>query len=152
MASTTSHKGQIAVSRIVAELVERGVRVSLPFQEDSPYDLVAEFDRKLYRLQVKYAGLQKGRMEVRTAAPTRKTLSKNWSRQDYVGEVDLFAVYCPDAGCYLIPIEDATKTVTFLRVTRTKNNQQQDVRWAVDYELGSVVTRLLGEDRMRQAV
>jgi hypothetical protein len=56
--------------------------------------------------------------------------------RSYVGEVDFFAVYCPEnAGVYLIPVDDVSPNINYLRVDPSRNNQSKRVRWARDYEL-----------------
>jgi hypothetical protein len=57
----------------------------------------------------------------------------------YLGEVDAFAVYCPETGdVYLVPIEDInTQQVCTLRLDPAKNNQTRRVRWAAQYLVGA---------------
>ena len=43
MEATTSRKGQIAESRIIAALVEFGIPVAIPIQADCPYDLIMDY-------------------------------------------------------------------------------------------------------------
>jgi hypothetical protein len=62
------------------------------------------------------------------------------ARRTYEGQIDLFAVYCPQtSGVYLVPIEDLPmKTAAYLRVDPPRNNQRQRIRFAADYEVGRV--------------
>lgn len=54
----------------------------------------------------------------------------------YNGEVDYFAVYCPEnRGIYVVPCGETTPGHFTLRVTPPSNNQRRHVRWAVDDEL-----------------
>jgi hypothetical protein len=56
--------------------------------------------------------------------------------RDYVGEIDLFAAYCPENdGVYLVPSEEAPRRAMRLRVDESRNRQIKHVRWACDYEL-----------------
>ena len=56
--------------------------------------------------------------------------------RDYAGEIDLFAVYCPENdGVYLVPSEEAPLRGMYLRVDESRNRQNKRVRWAKDYEL-----------------
>jgi PD-(D/E)XK endonuclease len=48
-------KGDLAELKVAAELVARGCRLSIPFGEDHDYDLIADFEGRLHRIQVKYA-------------------------------------------------------------------------------------------------
>ena len=57
----------------------------------------------------------------------------------YEGEIDAFAVYCPEtAGVYLVPMDDIDVIrCCYLRIDPPLNNQQK-VRWAQPYEIGTV--------------
>jgi hypothetical protein len=61
-------------------------------------------------------------------------------KRTYEGDVDLFGVHCRDTDrVYLIPIEHLPmKRMARLRVEPSKNNQHGRVRWARDYEIGTV--------------
>ena len=53
-------------------------------------------------------------------------------------------MFCPDVDrCYLLPLELALKAAPQLRLAPTKNNQQQGVNWASDYEFAATI-RILG--------
>jgi len=57
-------------------------------------------------------------------------------RRSYVGEVDVFIVYCPDLDrIYAIPVDDVPLSEGSLRVEPTANGQKKGIRWAADYEL-----------------
>jgi len=57
-------------------------------------------------------------------------------RSSYVGEVDVFIVYCPDLDrIYAIPVDDVPLSEGSLRVEPTANGQKKGIRWAADYEL-----------------
>lgn len=91
---------------MLAELVKRGYSILLPFGVNQRYDLVIETRGQFLKVQCK------------------------------VGEVDFFAVYCPETdGVYLIPASEVPTTVMFLRFDPTRNKQRKRVRWARDYEL-----------------
>jgi hypothetical protein len=57
--------------------------------------------------------------------------------RDYQGEVDYFAVYCPETQhAYLIPIEDLPlRRQGTLRVETARNSQKRRIRLAADYEI-----------------
>jgi hypothetical protein len=57
-------------------------------------------------------------------------------RKGYVGQVDLFGVYCPQVKkCYLVPVAIAPATGCYLRVTPARNGQRRGIRRAADYEI-----------------
>ena len=61
-------------------------------------------------------------------------------RRDYLGQVDYFAIYCPETnGVYLVPIEEMTaRAKGSLRVTPAQDGQRRRVRLADDYEVWGV--------------
>jgi PD-(D/E)XK endonuclease len=73
-------------------------------------------------------------------------------------EIDAFAAYCADADrCYFLPLQvfGARSTIQ-LRLGPTKNNQQQLINWAKEYEFAATLGRLgavaqLGERRAGSA-
>ena len=56
------------------------------------------------------------------------------------GQVDDFAVFCPELGTvYLIPIDDLdVRTLGTLRVDPPANNQFKEVRLAKAYEIAQI--------------
>ena len=52
----SKEKGNVGEAVILAEFVKRGVQCSLPFGDTARYDLIAEFNGKLNKIQVKYCG------------------------------------------------------------------------------------------------
>jgi hypothetical protein len=58
--------------------------------------------------------------------------------RDYHGEIDYFAVYCPETRrAYLIPIEDLPlRRQGALRVDPARNGQKRRIRLAANYEIG----------------
>ena len=47
-------KGDLAELKVAADLIDRGCRLSIPFGEDCDYDLIADYEGRLHRVQVKY--------------------------------------------------------------------------------------------------
>jgi hypothetical protein len=47
-------KGDLAELKVAADLIDRGCRISIPFGEDCDYDLIADYEGRLHRVQVKY--------------------------------------------------------------------------------------------------
>lgn len=133
----TSHPvdvGHRTEAAILSALVRRGYRVLLPFGVNQRYDLVLESEGRFLRAQCKSGRLREGAIQFRalsTQSNTRRTRSRN-----YVGEVDLFIVYCPDIQrVYVVPAEEVPNTGMYLRVDPPRNRQAKRVRWAKDYEL-----------------
>jgi hypothetical protein len=60
-------------------------------------------------------------------------------KRNYQEQVDYFAVFCRDnRRSYLIPIDALRmKWQASLRLEAARNNQQNGIRFASDYEIGS---------------
>lgn len=115
------------------DLRKAGYLISIPFGEDHRYDIIAEKDDRFYRVQVKTGRLRKG-VVVFNAYSSHA--HRGGGMRKYIGQIDLFGVYCPDNECtYLVPIADITVFQGMLRIQRPLNNHSRKMRWASDYLL-----------------
>jgi len=127
-------KGSLSEAKILAALMVAGYQVSIPWSQNSRYDLVADKDETLYRIQCKTAWLTKDktRLKFHTCSCNATITQKS-----YQGQIELFAVYSPDLDkVYLMSVDDVGATGCALRLKPTQNNQAKRVRYATDYELG----------------
>lgn len=121
-------------AHILSELVRRGYSVLVPFGVNQRYDVVLDQGGRFLRAQCKTGRLRNG-VVLFPARSIRSNMNKTLIR-DYIGDVEIFLVYCPETDrIYSVPVEDATTTTCTLRVDPTRNGQQRMVRWARDYEL-----------------
>lgn len=120
-----------------------GYAVSVPFGENVRYDLVIDDGERLARVQCKTGRLRDGAVRFATCSCYGHHARPLDARRDYHGEIDYFAVYCPEtSGVYLIPIADlAVRVQAALRVEPTRNGQQRRVRQAATYEIGRISVR-----------
>ena len=126
--------GRRSEAAVVGELNRRGFNVLVPTTVNARYDLVVDFGDHFARVQVKTGRYRDGVIDFPTVS-TRSNRSGVF-RRDYKGEIDYFAIYCFETEqAYLVPIEDLPVGKGCLRVTPTRNAQEQGVRWARDYEL-----------------
>jgi PD-(D/E)XK endonuclease len=138
-----NHKamGERSEAMIIAKLLEVGYSVLTPFGDNGRYDLVIEdADGNFYRIQCKTGWMENegAYIEFATASTYYHTRAgrTGYGRKDYQGQIDYFAVYCPETkGAYLVPIDHVGTTNAKLRLVPTKNKQEKNVRWAKDYEL-----------------
>ena len=142
MLMRTKKTGTITENEVELALRKSGASVSLPRGDDDAYDLIADIDGKLIRIQVKTA-----RSRTHGAAfsfcCTRNKYFKNgiWLHQKYEeGEMDYFATVW-NGQTYLVPAEECGQEKQ-LRISPTKNGIKSTVNWAKDYELEKVVDRL----------
>jgi PD-(D/E)XK endonuclease len=126
--------GHRSETAILAQLVSRGYRVLLPFGVNQRYDLVIDSDGSFLKVQCKTGRLREGAIRFRSVSVQSNTSVTRV--RGYAGEVDLFAVYCPEnITVYLVPADEVSPNINYLRVDPTRNNQSKRVRWARDYEL-----------------
>lgn len=135
--------GDRSEAHVLAALVDHFPTVLTPWGENCRYDFVVETDDgELLRIQCKTGRLRRGAILFHTSSFTyhhpkhegRGTVEH--CSKGYEGDVDLFAVYCPDTrGVYLVPLDDVPASGGTLRVAPTKNGQHARIRWAAQYEL-----------------
>jgi hypothetical protein len=127
--------GQRSEARILAELVERGYRVLVPFGVNHRYDFVIDNSDEFLRVQCKTGRLRDGAVHFRTRSirsNTKQTLTRG-----YIGEADVFLVYCPEnKRVYAVAVDEASRGGHMsLRVGAARNRQSRRIHWAHEYEL-----------------
>ena len=129
----TKEKGNIGEAIILAEFVKRGIQVAIPFGDNARYDLIAEFDGKLNKIQVKYCSeINNDAVTCKCASSTNHTTNKHYS--SYQNDVDYICCYLqPWNTSVIIPISDIGDKKCFnIRLTPPKN-KQQNVHYVKDY-------------------
>lgn len=127
-------KGNIGESMIIAEFTKRNIQVSIPFGDNARYDLIADFNGKLNKIQVKYSSYlsENNSYICHTSSSTNHTTNKHVDK--YINDVDYIAIYiAPWNESVLIPIEDCDKKCISIRKEIGKNNQQKGVHLLSDY-------------------
>lgn len=71
--ASTKYKGNIAETQILADLIKKGFIVSIPYGEDTRYDLVVDTGKVLLRVQCKYTTSTKGFVFVKACS------TNNWN-------------------------------------------------------------------------
>jgi hypothetical protein len=119
---------------ILSELVRRGYAVLVPFGVNQRYDLVIDLDGEFVRAQCKTGRLIDG--VVRFATQSIRSNTARTLARGYIGEADIFLVYCPGTRrIYCAPVDGAPVGQMYLRVAPTRNGQAHSVNWAEEYEL-----------------
>ncbi len=134
--------GDASTLAIMTALRETGHALYLPFGENTRSDLIVERDGRLVRVQCKTGRLRMGAIRFAVCSSYGHHRNPERARRSYAGQVDYFAVYCPETkGVYLVPIEHVPlKTGAYLRVHAPRNNQRRGIRLAAQYEIARVVT------------
>jgi hypothetical protein len=121
-------------------LREVGFEISVPFGENTRYDLIIDDGKRLARVQCKTGRLRSGAVVFRTSSTYGHHPHPKVLKRDYLNEIEFFAVFCPETrGVYLIPIDDVdTRSMALLRVEKPRNGQKRRIRLAAHYEIGRV--------------
>ena len=132
----TNEIGTRSVGIIIANLIKAGTKVSLPIDGSLAYDLIADTNGSLARVQCKTGRVVNGAVLFKTSSISYYK-GEVKSRIDYIDKADLFAVYCESTDkVYVVPVKDCPSGGSgCLRIDPSKNNQTKGVKWAKDYEL-----------------
>jgi hypothetical protein len=125
---------------VMLALVDAGFSVFVPFGENTRSDFIIDDGLRLSRVQCKTGRLRGGAVRFATCSSYGHHRNPARARRDYHGQIDFFAIYCPEtAGTYLIPISHIpVKVQGALRIAPPRNNQTRKVRFARDYQIGTV--------------
>lgn len=135
MEHVTKTKGDLAEAVALKAFVQAGYLVSLPFSENTRYDMIIDNKGSLLKVQVKTASLRNGVLKFNT-----RRVSKYVNEQYKLGEIDLFAVYSPDLDqLYTIPWSPTLGCIPHFRISAPKNNQIEAIQWAKDFEFNGSI-------------
>jgi PD-(D/E)XK nuclease superfamily protein len=129
-------KGDLAELKVAADLADRGCRISIPYGEDCDYDLIADYEGRLHRVQVKYTQSD-GRVILVRCFSHSLTNGKVRATKMYTAEtVDWIAVYdCTTKRCFYCPsrLLGRGRKHLSLRLQPARNGQRIGVRSAEVY-------------------
>ena len=119
-------KGNIGEALALAEFIKYGIAVSIPYGDNARYDLVADFNGKLNKIQVKYCNQkisENNSITCPCASSTNHTTNKHYTT--YENDVDYFVFYLVEWNeLLLVPIEKiGSKKSIIFRKDKPKNNQ-----------------------------
>lgn len=98
-------KGDISELSVQIEFLKAGIKVSTPVGDNCPYDLIIDYNDKLYKVQVKTATLQENGSFVAKLSSTYICEDKIYKNRKYPKEkVDIFAINSIEESktCYII--------------------------------------------------
>ncbi len=138
MELNAKQKGNLTELQCLTAFYKEGCHVSLPYGENSRYDMIVDVDGTLLKVQVKTASLPKTAESMDEAiefscrsSHVNSTGVKNirYTKE----EIDYFATFY-NGECYLVPIEECS-TTKILRFVPTKSGQVKGISFAKDYLL-----------------
>ncbi|HTC29152.1 MAG TPA: group I intron-associated PD-(D/E)XK endonuclease [Candidatus Acidoferrum sp.] len=143
MKRDTKKIGAVSELMVMAALVRAGYRLAIPFGDSSRYDVIIEDEvGRLARVQIKTGRLRNGAIEFN--GYSSHSHRGGVSTRSYVGEVELFGVYCPQSDrCFLVPA-DMVRTHGSLRVEQARNGQSKGINWAEAFALPGAPKKVVG--------
>ncbi len=130
-------KGDLAELKVAVDLVARGCRLSFPFGEDLDYDIVADYEGRLHRVQVKHSTSDGRVIAVKclshslTAGRVRSTKHYSAAMVDWIAVYDSTTDRCYYVSSWILGIKG--RSGVSLRLVPTLNGQSIGIRRAEDY-------------------
>ena len=135
-------KGLVTELQCQTYLTSLGYNVFVPLGEDCRYDLIADIDGRLIRVQCKTSReIEPGVIEF-PCRSSRSNTQSNLRRRYTADEIDYFCTFW-NGQCYLIPISECSVSKK-LRFVSPKNGQKVGINYAKDYELQGQLEKLKG--------
>lgn len=132
--------GNIGEAKVLAKFVEIGIPIYIPFGDDEKADLVAEFNGKLNKIQVKTSIKSKNGCSIfdLTSSTAHRT---NGGRRKYSNsEIDYFALYSLDRDkIYLMKAPDNPMTAITIRFEDTKSGKKIGVNYESDFLIENIL-------------
>ncbi len=119
MPPSSCSKGEIAVIKIQLECAKRNIIVSFPSVEGTRYDAILDYDKRLYKAQIKYVNSidKKGRLYLKLGG------SRSYNKKPYMKEeIDILLIFAPclDKILYLNPKQFHNKKRVRINLTNKK--------------------------------
>lgn len=137
---TSKQLGNITEVEVMLAFLRQGYQVLTPYGDCERYDFVVEIQNQFYKIQVKTAHEEDGKISFNTASThyaDGKCIHDTYTKAD----IDYFATTY-QGMTYLIPVEECGGRSKSLRFVPPKNGQIRNVSWAKDYEIGEVIKTL----------
>lgn len=125
--------GNIGEAKVLCKFVEMGIPIYLPFGDNERSDLIADFNGKLNRIQVKTSiKAEDGKMIFDLTSSTAHR--KNGIHHKYTPEeIDYFVCYNVSRDkIFLVPIDEPKTSIT-IRYEKSKNGQIANINFEEDY-------------------
>jgi len=128
------------------EFVKMQIPIYLPFGDNEKADLIADFNGKLNKIQVKSCDhLQDDGSRYIIDLTSSTVHRKNGVKYKYSSQdIDYFALYCAERDkVLLIPAFDEKRNTITIRITKPKSKNQYKTYMEQDYLLRDVVNKII---------
>lgn len=136
----TSQLGNIGEVRVLSEFVKLGIPCYLPYGDGNKCDLIADFNGKLNKIQIKTTE----KLNINGAMEWKVTRQEGFhgNRVQYNKEdIDYFAFYCieTDIVC-LVPFDENFPSTTLsIRMDNYVGNRLKTMRFVKDYQISNFI-------------
>ena len=121
----TKIQGEMTEGMVMARLLKLGEIVLMPFGDNQRYDLALDRGGKLVRIQCKTGRLEDGTIFFKT---TSSYYHRGRKSNGYIGQADIFGVYCPaNEQVYFVPVAETGTGGCRLRLEPSKNKRTTGV-------------------------
>lgn len=138
--------GNIGEVTAICEFTKLGIPVYLPFGDDERTDLIAEFNGKLNKIQVKTSRKTHDGYVIFNLASSyahRGRPKREYTKDD----VDYFFCYNIERDTsYLFETPDPSVTSIVIRYGKTNNNQKNGINYEKDFLFDKVIREILHND------
>lgn len=144
--------GNIGEAKVLAKFVELGIPVYIPFGDNEKADLVADFNGKLNKIQVKTSvKAENGIMKFKVTSSTLH--HKNGCKHIYTPEeIDYFACYnIARDKIFLIKVEKPFGSTISIRYEAPLNNRVSDIRFESDYLIENILSSNISFEEEEQS-
>lgn len=134
--------GSVSEALVLAEFLKYDVPVCVPWGDNYRYDLVAEFNGKLNRIQVKTANEERnGSIVCYARSSTNHTTNKKLTT--YEGEVDYFVFVNQTYGLMaLVPMEEVGSQKTINLRIKVPENGVKNFRSFNDFSFDKIIQKV----------
>lgn len=140
----TKKIGNLTELQCATRLYELGCAVSIPFGNSEKYDLIIDWNNKLYKVQIKHANEladEEGIYAIKFKATWMGHNNTGYTYHKYQPEdTDYFATFYKNE-CYLVPQNECSNE-KILRIRPPKNNQRKGISFLENYKAEEVLRQL----------
>ena len=141
----TKQLGNFTELQCITYLYQIGCAVSVPFGNSEKYDVIIDYNDKLYKVQIKHGNIHQDELNEDDYISIKCTWEGHnrtgYTKNKYTAnDIDFFATYYNNQ-CYLIPQTECSNQ-KILRIKPPKNNQIKGVNFLEKYEAEEVLKNI----------
>lgn len=135
-------RGDVNELQCILDFQKRGYYCSIPFSGSCRYDVIADIQNKLLRIQCKSSTYHEEDGTLRISTTRQTTNTQKTTRYTYSkDEIDYFYTSWKDYS-FLIPVEEVS-TSKYLRIKEPKQGIQESMSIAADYLFDNVLQAII---------